>query len=183
VESFDAKLVTGKKAVAYYRQASPFPQDNKIEIQQDQVRKFATEHGIEIIREFTDKGISGLSVEGRDGFMAMIQACVESKNDDFQYVLVLDASRWGRFQGPDLSIYYIGLCHQHGKQVVFTTVGFFKGNYLLHIMRLSIERCRAASYSWGLSVKKRKKSVKAASMLKKHRCKKLRRKLNERKAL
>jgi len=147
------KEATGKKAVAYYRHSAQDRQENSVEIQQDQVRKFAKDNGIEIIREFADKGISGLSVDGRDGFNTMFSEYIEGDKHDFEYVLVLDVSRWGRFQDTDMSAYYSGLCAKHGKQVVFTSIGFPKDDGLLHGLHLSIERYRASFYSKELSGK------------------------------
>ena len=157
------KLKTGKRAVAYYRYATKPPQSYTLKIQHDHVRKFAADNGIQIIKEFADKGKSGLSVEGRDDFNEMIHVYVEGGKEDFQYVLVLDVSRWGRFQETDLSAYYTGLCLQNGKQVIFTTIGFPKENDLLHGLHLSIERYRAASYSRELSGKVWKGCSKIAS--------------------
>lgn len=157
------KTIPTKRAVAYYRHSAQDRQENSVEIQQDQVRKFAAENGMLIIREFADKGKSGLSTEGRDEFNEMIHVYVEGKQEDFQYVLVLDVSRWGRFQETDLSAYYTGLCLQNGKQVIFTTIGFPKENDLLHGLHLSIERYRAASYSRELSGKVWKGCSKIAS--------------------
>ena len=154
---------TTRKAVAYYRHSAQDRQENSVELQQEQVRRFAAENGMEIIREFADKGKSGLSVEGRDEFNAMIHDYVEKEVVDFEFVLVLDVSRWGRFQETDLSAYYTGLCLQHGKQVIFTTIGFPKQNDLLHGLHLSIERYRAASYSRELSGKVWKGCAKIAS--------------------
>lgn len=148
-----AKKIPTRRAVAYYRHSAQDRQENSVEIQQDQVRKFAQDNGIEIIREFADRGKSGLSAEGRDSFNEMLHEYVVAGKADFELVLVLDVSRWGRFQETDLSAYYTGLCLQHGKQVVFTTIGFPKENDLLHGLHLSIERYRAASYSRELSGK------------------------------
>ncbi len=145
---------TGKyRAVAYYRHSAQDRQENSVEIQQDQVRQFARENDIEIIREFADRGKSGLSTEGRDGFNEMIRDYIEGGKEAFEFVLVLDVSRWGRYQDTDLSAYYTGLCAKHGKQVVFTSIGFGEQNDLLHGLHLSIERYRAASYSRELSTK------------------------------
>lgn len=152
-----------RRAVAYYRHSAQDRQENSVEIQQDQVRKFAAENGIEIIKEFADRGISGLSVEGRDSFNEMLGDYVQHGKADFEFVLVLDVSRWGRFQETDLSAYYTGLCLQNGKQVVFTTMGFPKENDLLHGLHLSIERYRAAAYSRELSGKVWKGCAKIAS--------------------
>ena len=151
------------RAVAYYRHSAQDRQENSVEIQQDQVRQFALEHDIEIIREFSDRGKSGLSTEGRDAFNEMIQDYVEGAKETFDFVLVLDVSRWGRYQDTDLSAYFTGLCAKHGKQVVFTTIGFGEKNDLLHGLHLSIERYRAASYSRELSSKVFKGCAKIAS--------------------
>ncbi|HOX06840.1 MAG TPA: recombinase family protein [Planctomycetota bacterium] len=43
-----------RKAVAYFRQPSHDRAGNPIPVQQDRVRSFAKEHGIEIVGEFTD---------------------------------------------------------------------------------------------------------------------------------
>jgi len=93
-----------RRAVAYYRHSAQDRQENSVEIQQDQVRKFAEEHGIEIVAEFADRGKSGPSIEGRDGFSTMLHDYVEGGEADFEFVLVLDVSRWGRFQETDLTV-------------------------------------------------------------------------------
>jgi DNA invertase Pin-like site-specific DNA recombinase len=85
------------RAVAYYRHSAQDRQENSISIQQDQVRPWAESNGGEIIHEFIDAGKSGLTAEGRPGFQDMMQNWVKKRND-FQYILCLDVSRWGRFQ-------------------------------------------------------------------------------------
>jgi len=152
-----------KKAVAYYRHSAQDRQENSVEIQQDQVRRFAEEHGVEIIREFADRGKSGLSTEGRHGFNEMIRDYVQGDSEGFDYVLVLDVSRWGRFQDADLSDYYTGLCAFSGKRVVYTTHGFPKHDNLLYGLQLHIERYMAANYSRELSDKVFKGCAKIAS--------------------
>jgi DNA invertase Pin-like site-specific DNA recombinase len=149
------------KAIAYYRHSAQDRQENSIPIQQEQVRKFANENGIKIIREFKDEGKSGLSTEGRDDFNKALELVVDSTSD-FEYVLVLDMSRWGRFQDIDMSAYYRGLCTKYGKKVVYTTIGFAKDDDLLHYMRLNIESYGAAKYSRELSDKVWRGCVKIA---------------------
>ena len=90
------------RAVAYYRHSAQDRQENSIPIQQDQVRQWAKEHGVEIIHEFCDAGKSGLNSEGRPAFTEMVDEWI-TKRDDFEYVLCLDVSRWGRFQDIDLA--------------------------------------------------------------------------------
>ena len=126
------KTGSNRRAVAYYRHSAQDRQENSIELQQDQVRKFALEHSITIIREFADRGKTGLCVEGRDAFNEMLHDYVGGDKHEFSLVLVLDVSRWGRFQEIDLSAYYTGLCIHHGKQVIYTTIGFPKQDDLFH---------------------------------------------------
>ncbi len=145
-------IQTTSKAVAYYRHSAQDRQEYSIPIQSEQVRKFAAEHGIKIIKEFKDYGVSGLSSKGRDQFLEMLQHVAEGP-EEFDYVLVLDMSRWGRFQDLVLSPYYIGLCQQYGKKVVFTDIGIPKEDDLVHFLRLNVESYRAATYSRELSDK------------------------------
>jgi DNA invertase Pin-like site-specific DNA recombinase len=82
--------------VAYYRHSAQDRQENSIPIQQDQVRGWAEKHGVEIIHEFADAEKSGLNAEGRPAFTEIMNDWVKQKGD-FEYVLCLDVSRWGRF--------------------------------------------------------------------------------------
>lgn len=45
-----------------------------------------------------------------------------TKRDDFEYVLCLDVSRWGRFQDIDLSAQFSAICKKNKKQVIYTTM-------------------------------------------------------------
>ncbi len=139
-------------AVAYYRHSAEIGQENSVEIQQDNVRAFAQRHDIQIIKEFADRGKSGLNAEGRPAFNQMMQWV--STRDDFVLILVLDVSRWGRFQDTDLSAHYESLCTQHGKQVIYTSIGFTRDeDRLINQLRKSIDRYQSAEYSRTLSKK------------------------------
>ena len=89
------KKAFAKRAVAYYRHSAQDRQENSVEIQQDQVRKFAADNDIEIIEEFIDRGKTGLKTDGRDAFQRMLSG-IETGKFDCAYVLVFDVSRWGR---------------------------------------------------------------------------------------
>jgi len=140
------------RAVAYYRHSAQDRQENSIPIQQEQVRQFAEEHGIEIIQEFADAGKSGLNAEGRPAFTEMMEEWVK-KRTDFSYVLCLDVSRWGRFPDADVSAQYSAECKDHGKQVIYTTIGKPKEDDPLYPVYVQFERFRAAQYSRDLSDK------------------------------
>ena len=133
------------RAVAYYRSATTISEKNSVEIQQDKVRAFAEKHNLEIIHEFADRGKSGLNAEGRPAFNEMME-WVQGR-DDFVFILVLNVSRWGRFQDTDLSAHYESLCTQNGKQVVYTTHGFSEGqDQLINQLRKSIDRDQSAHF-------------------------------------
>src|SRR4051812_21584905 len=140
------------RAVAYYRHSAQDRQENSVAIQQEQVQQWARENGVEIIHEFADRGKSGLTAEGRDAFNDMIENWVK-RRDDFQLVLCLDVSRWGRFQDFDRSATYSAECSGHGKQVIYTTLGWPKTNDPMHQVFVQFERFRAAQYSKELSEK------------------------------
>ncbi len=84
------------RGVAYYRHSAKDRQENSVAIQQELVQKWAKENGVEIIHEFADRGKSGLTAEGRDGFNDMLDNWVK-KRKDFDFVLCLDVSTDGRF--------------------------------------------------------------------------------------
>ncbi len=140
------------RAVAYYRHSAQDRQENSIPIQRDQVREWAERNGVEIIQEFADAGKSGLTAEGRPAFTEMMQEWVTQK-DEFDYVLCLDVSRWGRFQDIDLSAQYSAECKRHGKQVIYTTIGKPREDDPLYPVYVQFERFRAAQYSKELSDK------------------------------
>ena len=149
------------RGIAYYRHSAQDRQENSIPIQQDQVRAWAKQHGVEIIREFCDAGRSGLNSEGRPAFTEMMDEWI-TKRDDFEYVLCLDVSRWGRFQDIDLSAQFSAICKKHKKQVIYTTIGKPREDDPLYPVYVQFERFRAAQYSRELSDKVWRGCVKIA---------------------
>jgi DNA invertase Pin-like site-specific DNA recombinase len=147
-----AKIGDVLRAVAYYRHSAQDRQENSIPIQREQVCKWAAEHGVEIIKEFEDAGKSGLTAEHRHAFNDMMENWIKKRND-FQYVLVLDVSRWGRFQDTEVAAHYSLECTKHGKQVIYTTMGIPKKDDPLFSVYVTFERFRAAQYVGELSKK------------------------------
>ena len=99
-----------------------------------------------------DPGKSGLTAEGRPGFLELMEQWVK-KRDDFKYVVCLDVSRWGRFQDIDLSAQYSAECRKYGKEVVFVSLGMPRENDPFYPVQIQFERFRAAAYSRELSLK------------------------------
>jgi DNA invertase Pin-like site-specific DNA recombinase len=148
----DPTAAARPRAVAYYRHSAQDRQENSIPIQRDQVREWADNNGVDIIHEFADAGKSGLNAEGRPAFTEMMDEWVK-KRTDFDYVLCLDVSRWGRFQDIDLSAQYSAECKKHRKQVIYTTIGKPREDDPLYPVYVQFERFRAAQYSKELSDK------------------------------
>lgn len=140
------------RGVAYYRHSARDRQENSVAIQQELVQKWAKDNGVDIVHEFSDRGKSGLTAEGRDGFNDMMDNWVKLRKD-FDFVLCLDVSRWGRFQDIDLSATYSAECKKHGKQVIYTTLGMPRPDDPLYPVYVQFERFRAAQYSKELSTK------------------------------
>jgi len=148
--------VPTKKAIAYYRHSAEDKQENSVSIQSEQVHKFAAQNGIEIIHEEADEGVSGLvGTELRPSFKRLLEDWVENPDAPlFDFVLVYDQSRWGRFQNPDEAGHYEYRCTKRGKKLIYTATGFPReGQELASSLDTSIKRYMAADYSRVLSEK------------------------------
>lgn len=146
-----APETTGIRAVAYYRHSAQDKQKNSVEIQQDQVRAWAQRNQVAIVHEFADRGKSGLTADGRPAFSEMMAMVRERQ--DFTQILVLDVSRWGRFQDLDLSASYSAECKRHGKEVVYVNLGIENDGSPVYPLMVGFERWRSAQYSRELSDK------------------------------
>ena len=96
-----------------YVRMSTDHQKYSTENQADAIREYAARHQIEIIDTYTDAGKSGLSLDGRDALKRLIDDVQESRAR-FNMILVLDVTRWGRFQDADESAYYEYICRRAG---------------------------------------------------------------------
>lgn len=143
-----------KKAIAYYRHSAEDKQENSVTIQRQHTEKFAYQHNIEIIHEEADEGKSGL-LANRPGFERLFKNWIENPDaPKFDYVLVYDVSRWGRFQDQDQAGYFVHVCKKNGKDVVYVSRGFADAeNPLFSSLEISLHRYMAAEYSRQLSEK------------------------------
>lgn len=142
----------GKKAVAYYRHSAEDKQENSVPLQREQVQKFATQNGIEIIFELADEGKTGLNAN-RKGFKELLSNWIQNpKAPKFDYILVLDESRWGRFQNPDEAAHYQFLAASNKKQVIYILSGFpNKQQGPISYLSTSFKRIQAGDFSRNLS--------------------------------
>lgn len=142
-----------KRAVAYYRHSAEDKQENSVALQREQVEAFARANNIDIVAECIDDGISGITAN-RPGFQTLLHEWVENDSIELNCVLVLDISRFGRWQNPDEAAMYAFRCYLHGRPVVTVSRGFPKpGEELLYSMADAIERYSAGKYSKDLSDK------------------------------
>src|SRR5579875_3444694 len=87
------------------------------------IRDYADRHGLRIVASYEDHGRSGVTLKGRDGLKQLL-ADVLAKSVEFSTILVLDVSRWGRFQDPDQAAHYEFLCREAGVKVRYCSEAF-----------------------------------------------------------
>src|SRR4051812_7671191 len=89
-------------SAAVYVRMSTEHQQYSTSNQVDVIREYAKHRGLQIVREYSDEGKSGLNIQGRESLARMIRD-VESRQINFSAILAYDVSRWGRFQDADES--------------------------------------------------------------------------------
>src|ERR1700760_4396688 len=94
------KLSDRRVTAAEYVRMSTDHQQYSTANQSQAIREYATRHGFEIAKTYTDSGRSGLNIDDRDALKQLIDD-VQSGNADYSTILVYDVSRWGRFQDAD----------------------------------------------------------------------------------
>ena len=108
------------RAVAYFRSSSQVGQEYAISSQQDQVRRWAEEHGIEIIHEFCDIGPSGPDTPKHPAFTEMLNEWIKPRSD-FELVLCFDASRLSRWGDGNFAEQPAEVVHQNRKRLIYTS--------------------------------------------------------------
>jgi DNA invertase Pin-like site-specific DNA recombinase len=114
------------------------------------IAAFAAYRGYEIVRTYQDSGKSGLTLSGRPALKQMLSD-VLSGAADFQTILVLDVSRWGRFQNTDQAAHYEFMCRDAGVAVHYCTESFENDGAALSSIIKHMKRVMAAEYSRELS--------------------------------
>jgi len=138
--------------VAQYLRMSREHQRYSIRNQARAISAYAAEHDLEIVRTYTDPGESGLTLRNRPGLQALL-ADVIKPTRPFERILVLDVSRWGRFQNLDESSHYEFICFQAGAQVIYCAEPFENdGSPVMNLLK-QIKRLQAAEFSRELSGK------------------------------
>jgi DNA invertase Pin-like site-specific DNA recombinase len=137
---------------AEYVRMSTDKQDTSIANQQAAIAAYADAHNMLVVRTFADEGRSGLDIAGRPALSTLLQH-VETGTLGCSVVLVLDVSRWGRFQDLDESAFYEHLCTRNGVRVIYVGELFGDESGPLGALLKGLKRSMAAEYSRELSAK------------------------------
>ena len=105
-----------------------------------------------MVRTYADAGKSGLSLKGREGLRALL-ADVASGGAEFTDILVLDVSRWGRFQDPDEAGHYEYLCRAAGLRVHYCAEEFGDADSIAGSIVKHVKRVMAREYVRELSAR------------------------------
>jgi DNA invertase Pin-like site-specific DNA recombinase len=139
------------RAAAYMRMSKD-TQEYSIHNQTTFIKKYAADHKLSIVRIYSDEGISGLRIDNRPSFTALITTVIGNRAD-FSKVLVYDVSRWGRFQDIDESALYEILCRRHGVEVIYCNETFGTEHTLYSSLGKTVKRAAAAEVSRDYSVR------------------------------
>lgn len=135
---------------AQYLRMSTEHQRYSLDNQRELVARYADANGFRIVRSFEDDGRSGLTLKGRPGLKALLAHALGSDRD-FETVLVVDVSRWGRFQDPDQAAHYEFMCREAGVTIRYCAEQFGEADNLAGQILKSVKRIMAAEYSRVLS--------------------------------
>jgi DNA invertase Pin-like site-specific DNA recombinase len=147
-----ASHVDGPIRAAQYLRMSTENQRYSTENQQNAIAEYAQQHGYQLVASYIDAGKSGLSLKGRDALKQLLSDALATPRA-FDAILVLDVSRWGRFQNPDQAAHYEFICRQAGVHVVYCGEPFGEDVSPITTIVKHLKRIMAGEYSRELSVK------------------------------
>ena len=141
----------GLRAAQYVRMSTDH-QKYSAQIQSQVIAAYAARRNLTIVRRYADEGRSGLDILGRAALQELIRD-VQGGRAEFEYILVYDVSRWGRFLDADESAYYEFICKEAGIQVLYCAEQFENDGSLSSTLLKHIKRVMAGEYSRELSTK------------------------------
>lgn len=150
-DQHDLVTVERTRAVQYLRMSSEH-QKYSLANQADAIAEYAALHQYDVVRTYADHGRSGLTLKGRKALEELL-ADARNPERDFSLILVLDVSRWGRFQDPDESASYEYQCREAGVNIEYCAEGFFNEGTFISALLKQLKRLMAAEYSRELSHK------------------------------
>lgn len=141
-----------KVNVAQYLRMSTDHQQYSLFNQSQFIRRYASEHGMNIIHTYDDSGKSGVTTSGRKAFKRLIDDVI-LKKINIRAVLVYDISRFGRFPHNDEFGYYTHQLRLNNVEIIYCAnpISDSDGDYA--DFQLFISRKEASSFSKNLSQK------------------------------
>ena len=150
------------RAVQYLRMSTEH-QRYSLENQSTAIAAYANGRGYAIVGTYADPARSGLTLRERKGLGRLLRDA-RNPSRDFSVILVLDVSRWGRFQDPDQGATYEFLCREAGVSVEYCLEAFENdGSFAASIIK-HLKRIMAAEYSRELSSKVSRAHVQQAKL-------------------
>jgi DNA invertase Pin-like site-specific DNA recombinase len=133
-----------------------------IENQQVKIAEYAAAHGYDIIDTYADTGRSGLTLRERRELNRLLRDVTDPARQ-FSTILVLDVSRWGRFQDPDQHAAYEFLCRDMGARVEYVAEVFDNDGSVASSILKHMKRIMAGEFSRDLSAKVAYAQLRAAA--------------------
>lgn len=147
-----ALVPAGRTRAVQYLRMSTEHQRYSIENQQARIAEYAAAQGYDIVGTYADAGRSGLTLKERKELNRLLRD-VTDPDRQFSAILVLDVSRWGRFQDPDQHAAYEFVCRDLGVQVEYIGEPFANDGSFASSMMKHMKRIMAGEYSRDLSAK------------------------------
>ena len=146
-----------KRPVAGYLRSATQLEGESLRKQLEAIVRYARDHDMQLIRVYCDECGSGLRRDGRSGLQQMFRD-IESGAGDFDAVLLLDPSRWSRFQEPDQSACLEYACGTAGIEVHYCAEGLFDDQTPISTIVKSIKRAMAREYARELTNPKQRRA-------------------------
>lgn len=140
------------RPAAQYLRMSTSAQKYSLANQALQIAAWAEPKGFRVVSTYSDAGRSGVTAKGREGLARLLSDVITGRAE-FSTVLVLDATRWGRFQDLDEAGHYEFVCRSAGVEVLYCLEQEEDG--ISGLLAKQVRRVAAAQYSEDLSRKVR----------------------------
>jgi len=140
---------------AQYLRMSTDHQHLSLAYQAAAIRRYADNHGFQIVQSYEDPGRSGLTLKHREGLSRLLQD-VFCGRQVYKVILVYDVSRWGRFQDTDEAAHYEFICKNAGIPVHYCAETFDNDGTPPNAIMKTLRRVMAGEYSRELSVRLRR---------------------------
>ena len=147
-------LLSPKRRVVGYVRSATTPNEESIQNQIDAIGSYSDKHGMQVVRIYRDEGRSGLRIDDRPGLQQMFRD-VENGAADFDAVLVLDSTRWGRFPDAHWIVADEFARRNAGFEIHYCADRFAYDESPVSSIVNSVKRAKAREYGLELTCRKR----------------------------